>query len=77
MVIKILLYSVLREKLPPEKHGRTQLELPVEATVADVIAALEIPSNVVFSVNDKLECNIQRVLNDGDEIRFFRQSTGG
>lgn len=77
MVIKIILYSILRDKLPPEAHGRTQLEFPENSTVADVMAALEIPGTFVFSVNDQLERNNQLVLHDGDEIRFLRQSTGG
>ncbi len=77
MIIKIILHSILRDKLPPETHGRTQLEFPENSTIADVMAALEIPVTIVFSVNDQLERNIQRMLRDGDEIRFLRQSTGG
>jgi sulfur carrier protein ThiS len=77
MVIKIILHSILRDKLPPEAHGRTQLDFPDHSTIADVMAALDISSTVVFSVNDQLERNIHRVLQEGDELRFLRQSTGG
>jgi sulfur carrier protein ThiS len=77
MLVKIILHSILRDKLPPEAHGRTQMEFPENTTIADVMAALEIPNTIVFSVNDQLERNIHRVLHEGDEIRFLRQSTGG
>ena len=73
----MILHSFLREKLPPEMRGRTVLELPESARVEDVIARLDLPEHVLWAVNDKLERDRQRVLQDGDELRFFRPSSGG
>jgi len=77
MQVTVILHSIYREKLPPEARGRMHMSLPADATVASVFLQLQIPFTAVFSVNNQLEKNIHRTLKEGDEVRVFRQSTGG
>lgn len=77
MNCKIVLYALLREKLPPEAHGRKNLELPEGTTIQDVKMQLGLPQNSVCALNEKLERNLDRLLKDGDELCFFRASSGG
>jgi hypothetical protein len=77
MIVKVILYSILRDKLPAEDRGRTRMELPDGASVATVMGRLLISPPVVFTVNDVLERDTGITLYDGDEVCFFRQSTGG
>jgi sulfur carrier protein ThiS len=77
MLVTIILHSIYREKLPAEAHGRIEMTFPEGTTVEAIFRQLKIPSTAVFSVNNQLERSIQRALQDGDEVRFFRQSTGG
>jgi hypothetical protein len=75
--VTILLHSILREKLPPEARGRTVLELAEGACVKDVIARLDLPEHAAFAINEQLERDPERVLHDGDSLRFFRVGAGG
>jgi len=77
MLISITLHSVLREKLPPEAKGSTVLDLEEGARVKDVIARLDLPEHVFFAVNEQFERDPERVLHDGDGLRFFRAGAGG
>jgi len=77
MKIQLELYSVLREKLPREARGQAALELRDGATVADVIAQLDITGNVVVSVNDVHDPARARALQDGDNVKMFSAVGGG
>ena len=55
MEIEVRLYSILREKLPPEIKGRTTVTLQENATIAELLQELEIERNVVVSVNGEHE----------------------
>ena len=75
--IHLQLYSILREKLPPETEGRVVWQLEDGTTLADLLERLNISRRVVISVNDDHETDHSRVLQDGDEIKLFSSVSGG
>jgi sulfur carrier protein ThiS len=75
--IKVVLFSVFREKLPRENRGRTTIELPENGTLKDLLAKLEINITATCSVNGKLVYDQSTQLNDGDEVQIFRPVGGG
>lgn len=77
MRITVRLYSTLREKLPPEKHGVTTLNLPSTSTLADLINLLGIDIKVICSINGQVAPELSTLLHEGDEVRIFRPSAGG
>lgn len=77
MNVRVTLFSILREKLPPEKRGKINLELPAGSTIADVLKTLDIEMHVVCAVNGQVEADHSRILQDGDEVRIFRPAGGG
>ena len=68
--IQLQLFSILREKLPPEKKGKTTLHLNEGTTVADLLRKLDINRRVAFSVNGNQE-------SDGDAVKIFTSVGGG
>ena len=77
MQIKVVLFSVFREKLPREARGRTTVELAQDGTLKDLLAKLEIEIAATCSVNGQLEYDQQRQLKDCDEVQIFRPVGGG
>lgn len=77
MQIKVVLFSTFRSLLPPEKRGRTTLEMPEGSTIKDVLATLGINILALVSLNGKIERDFERVLQDGDEVQLFRPVGGG
>ena len=77
MEVRVQLYSILREKLPPEAKGRAVLQLDEESTLAEMLEELGINRRVVVSVNDVHESDWSRVLQDHDEVKFFSSVSGG
>jgi hypothetical protein len=77
MQVKIILHSFLREKLPASARGRAVLELEAGACVRDVIARLDLPPGVVWALNERLERDPERLLQEGDTLRFMRPGAGG
>jgi hypothetical protein len=75
--IRIVLYSTLREKLPAESRGRTELDLPEGSPVRLVMDQLQLPAGVAWALNGSLERDPTLKLNDGDELQFFRVGAGG
>lgn len=75
--INLQLYSILREKLPPEAEGRAVWQFPEGATLADLLAKLDISHRVVISVNGEHETDRSREMHDGDEIKLFSSISGG
>ncbi|HVN53483.1 MAG TPA: hypothetical protein VMT46_04060 [Anaerolineaceae bacterium] len=75
--VSVVLYSILREKLPPEARGRATLELPVGSRVADLFRHLDLPETSPWALNGALERDKERVLQDGDQFQAFRQGAGG
>jgi sulfur carrier protein ThiS len=76
-VVNLQLYSILREKLPPEAEGRALWQMEEGDTIGDLLAALGISRRVVISVNGDHETDHSRKLLDGDEIKIFSSISGG
>jgi len=77
MRIQVILYSYLREKLPPDANGRAELELPEGSPVAAVFEQLSLPRQVAWAINGVAQRDFDLELHDGDEVRVFRQGAGG
>jgi molybdopterin converting factor small subunit len=80
MRVQVKLMASLRNKLPPEaKGGAVELDLTPGATVADVLAQLNIASSHVHvvMVNDAMETDRQRVLTEGDALVILPPVAGG
>jgi sulfur carrier protein ThiS len=77
MQVKVVLFSVFREKLPRENRGRITLELAEDSTLKDLLAALDINIAATCSVNGQLEYEQTRQLQEGDEVQIFRPVGGG
>ena len=77
MEIHLQLYSILREKLPPESKGQAVLHLDEDALLSDLLRELDITRRVVISVNDVHETDISRQLRDGDKVKIFSSVSGG
>ena len=75
--IQLQLYSILREKLPPESKGRAEFQFDPGATVKDILNKLEIQGKVVVSINDRHENDPSCRLQDGDSIKIFSSISGG
>jgi sulfur carrier protein ThiS len=75
--VNLQLYSILREKLPPETKGRSVIKMDNDATLADLLKELDITRRVVISVNDTHEVDMSRQLQDGDEVKIFSSISGG
>jgi sulfur carrier protein ThiS len=77
LLIKVVLFSVFREKLPRENRGRTTIELPDDSTLKDLLDKLDIHITATCSVNGQLEYDQSIRLKDGDEVQIFRPIGGG
>ena len=77
MEIQLQLYSILREKLPPESKGRVVLRLEDDARLSDLLGELDITRRVVISVNDVHETDMSRRLRSGDKVKIFSSVSGG
>jgi sulfur carrier protein ThiS len=77
MQVTVVLFGVFREKLAKESKGRLTLTLPDSATLADLLAQLQIQTHVICSVNGQLERDRGRLLKEGDEVRLMQAIGGG
>ena len=75
--IDLQLFSILREKLPPDAKGRAVFELAEGATITDLLNTLKIKRKVTISVNGVQETDKTRVLSDGDKVKIFSSVSGG
>jgi sulfur carrier protein ThiS len=75
--VRVVLYSVFREKLPREAHGRTTLEMPEGSTIQSVLDHLDIHIHALCSINGVLVYDFSRTLQNGDELQLFRPVGGG
>jgi sulfur carrier protein ThiS len=75
--VHLQLYSILREKLPPEAKGKAILQLEEGATIDSILQEFDIKRRVVVSVNDEYEPDKSRQLRDGDQIKIFSSVSGG
>jgi thiamine biosynthesis protein ThiS len=75
--IHLQLYSILREKLPPESNGKVDIHLSEGAVLADLLEELGITRRVVISVNGDHESDMSRRLQEGDQVKIFSSVSGG
>ena len=75
--VHLQLYSILREKLPPEAKGKVFLQLEEGATIDSILKKFDITRRVVVSVNGEYEPDTSRQLRDGDQIKIFSSVSGG
>jgi len=68
--VKVQLYSILREKLPPEAKGKTSLSLKEGTSLAGILEIFDIRNRVVISVNGAHERDFSREVKDGDEVKI-------
>ena len=79
MKVEVRLFATLQPYLPAGARGDgVSLELPPGATVGDVVASLNIPSDVacLVVVNGR-EADPGQVLAPGDELAMFPPLAGG
>lgn len=77
MIVRVALFGVFREKLPPQARGRTTIEFPEGSPLRAVLEHFNLPSNAACAVNGQLEPDRERMLQEGDEVQVFRPSGGG
>ncbi len=77
MKFTVILYSTLREKLPAEKQGRIELDLPDGCAIEDIVKQLDLSGVFICAVNGQVERNMGRQIRESDELRFFRPGSGG
>jgi thiamine biosynthesis protein ThiS len=75
--IHVQLFSILRDKLPPDKKGKTTIQLTDGATLADLLNELDINRRVAISVNGVQENDYSRRLVDKDLVKIFTSVGGG
>lgn len=75
--INLQLFSILREKLPPESKGRSVMHVDEGTTLQDLLDELGIKRRVVISVNGVQNSDKSHPLNDGDEVKIFSSISGG
>ena len=89
--VTIQVLSILRKCMPPEaRDGRMQLSLPCAATLGDLISHLELDqclgttageflqrSGWQILVNGRPQREIDRILEDGDQVQVFPPMAGG
>ncbi len=76
MEINLTLHGILRDYLPRKAKGKTNLTLPHETTIADIINQLNIKQTVSPAI-DGLQVEPNHILQDGDHLHLFRIIAGG
>ncbi len=77
MEIHLQLFSILRDKLPPELKGRTVIHLTKGSTLKVLLNELDIKRRVAISVNSVQERDQAHKLQDGDEVMIYTSVGGG
>jgi len=75
--LHLRLHGILRERLPAEAKGRAILTFPEETTITAVLDELSLHRHIQVAVNEEIEDNLDRKLQDGDRLEIFRPSAGG
>jgi len=77
MLVKVVLFGMLRQRLAKETRGRLVVELPEAASISELLATLGIQVPVVCSLNGVIERDFSHILTDGDEAQIFQPAGGG
>jgi sulfur carrier protein ThiS len=75
--VHVQLYSILREKLPPDANGLAVLQMDDGASLQDLLDEFDIKRRVVISVNGEHETDLLRQLRNGDQVKLFSSISGG
>ena len=75
--VSVRLYNRLQRLLPPEADGRTELDLPEGSKVRDVYTIFDIARPYPIAVNGVMERDLDRVLQEGDQVFVFAPIAGG
>jgi sulfur carrier protein ThiS len=79
MVVTVRLHTVLRRKTAEGILDRLELDLPADATVADVLSALEVRlrrESILLVLNGRI-VKPDQALEEGDELRLIPAMSGG
>ena len=79
MKVEVKLFATLQSYLPAGARGDSvSIDLPPNATVGEVVASLNIPSDVacLIVVNGR-DADPEQVLAPGDELALFPPLAGG
>lgn len=77
MKIGVTLYGPYRELVPKEAHGKTEVEAPLELRLKDIPTRLGIGEGAIYAVNGQMERDLERPLQDGDQVQILRPIGGG
>lgn len=82
MQVDVKLFASLRKKIPPSSGrpaGKSTIELPDDATLADLIYQLDIPPDLaqMVLVNGEQTRECGHTLADGDRVSIFPPVAGG
>ena len=77
MDVTVRLHGILRDRLPVEAKGRTTLNLPEDARIADAINQLALVGHLQVAHNDVVIDDLALPLHDGDTIEVFLPVAGG
>lgn len=75
--VKVTLHSYLKEFLPEELDGEKEFELQDGETIAGLVQLMGLPESAAAAVNESIERDRRKVLQDGDHVRFLRPGAGG
>lgn len=75
--VKVTLHSYLKEFLPEELGGEKEFELRDGTTITDLVQLMGIPESAAAAVNESIERDRGKVLQDRDHVRFLRPGAGG
>jgi sulfur carrier protein ThiS len=78
MTVTVRLFSHFMKYLPSEAERDGCVNLAADTTVADLLARLQLPSDVdrVITINDE-NCAEDVVLRQGDVLKVFPVAMGG
>ena len=75
--IHVRLHGIFRDKLPAEANGRADMNFPDNTSITAVLEHLAINRHIQVALNDEIEDNLEKPLQDGDQLEIFRPSAGG
>lgn len=78
IAVRLTLFADLRRLLPKGHEGPLTISVPAGATVADLMAAANVPpdEDVTIGINGDQGAR-EAVLNNGDDVVFFSPMEGG
>ncbi|MFQ5380507.1 MAG: MoaD/ThiS family protein [Dehalococcoidia bacterium] len=78
ITVRVVLHADLRRFRPDGSGGPLELELPPEASVADLLARLNVPDSEMLTVGLNGELGAaDSILAAGDEVTLFSPMEGG